>query len=84
MKTQIDRFLEKAAQFEGKADKAENPILKLTYKELARDYRTLAEHAERAQGLGRIEAIRPSSRRKIRTYEHMECGHTRARTFDQD
>ena len=55
MEKQIDRFLEKAVQFEGKADKAENPTLKLTYKELARDYRTLAEHAERAQGLLQIE-----------------------------
>ena len=54
MKTQIDRFLEKAEQFEGKADKAESPTLKFTYKELARSYRTLAEHAEKAQGLVRI------------------------------
>ena len=49
MKKQIDRYVEKAEQFEGKADKAENPTVKLTYKELARSYRTLADHAERGR-----------------------------------
>jgi len=51
MEKRIDRFLEKAMQFEGKADKAESPTLKFSYKELARSYRTLADHAEKAQGL---------------------------------
>ena len=56
MKKQIDRYVEKAEQFEGKADKAENPTVKLTYKELARSYRTLVDHAERGQELVRIDA----------------------------
>jgi hypothetical protein len=54
MQKRIDWFLAKAEQFEGKAVQAENPTLKLTYKELARGYRTLAEHAERALRLLRI------------------------------
>ena len=55
MKKQIDRYLEKAEQFEGKADKAESPSLKSAYKELARNYRTLADHAEKARGLVRTK-----------------------------
>jgi len=48
-------WLEKAEQLEGKADKAETLTLKLKYRELARNYRKLADHAERTQGLSRIQ-----------------------------
>ncbi len=55
MKKQIDQYVEIAEQFEGKADNAEDATLKLTYRELARRFRMLADH-ERAQGLVRIDA----------------------------
>jgi len=48
-------WLEKAEHLEGKADKAETLTLKLKYRELARNYRKLAGHAERTQGLSRIQ-----------------------------
>ena len=55
MKKQIDQYAEIAEQLEGKGDNAEDATLKLTYKELARRFRMLADH-ERAQGLVRIDA----------------------------
>ena len=57
MKKQIDRYVEMAAQFEVKADNAADVTLKLTYKELARSFRMLADH-ERAQDALWIDAAR--------------------------
>ena len=44
MQDHADQYLERALDYEAKAEQAEDPFMKKTYEELARSYRTLATY----------------------------------------
>jgi len=56
MKETVQLYLERAQEYETKSEQTDNPALRIAYTELARGYRTLAEHAERGGLLGEGDA----------------------------
>ena len=49
MEEPTDEYAHRADYFEAKSEAAEDPIIKFTYRELARSYRTLATYVPRAE-----------------------------------
>ena len=49
MQDHANEYLERALDYEAKAEQAEDPLMKKTYEELARSYRTLATYVSKAK-----------------------------------
>ena len=49
MQNHAKEYLERALDYEVKAEQAEDPLMKKTYEELARSYRTLAAYVPKAK-----------------------------------
>ncbi len=49
MQDQANQYQERALDYEAKASQAEDPLMKKTYEELARSYRTLATYVPKAK-----------------------------------
>jgi hypothetical protein len=50
MHDNTNQYLERALDYDQKAERADSPTLKHTYRELARSYRTLAAYVVKASG----------------------------------
>jgi hypothetical protein len=48
MQERVEEYLERARDFEKKVQQTDDPIMKMTYHELARSYRTLATYVPKA------------------------------------
>ena len=51
MQEHANQYLERATDYEAKAKQAEDPLMKKTYEELARSYRTLATYIPKTKVL---------------------------------
>ena len=49
MQNHANQYLDHALDYEAKAEQAEDPLMKKTYQELARSYRTLATYVAKAK-----------------------------------
>jgi hypothetical protein len=49
MQEHANQYLERAIDYEAKAKQAEDPLMKKTYEELARSYRTLATYVPKTK-----------------------------------
>jgi hypothetical protein len=49
MKENASFYLERAQEYETKAEQIDDPVLRITYQELARSYRALATHDPKAK-----------------------------------